>query len=296
MPYKTFISYLEFEKRYSPETVKAYQSDLQQFFKFMSDLYEWDKNILTISKQQIRSWIAFLVDEGKSPRSVRRKLSTLTTFFKYQQYKGLRLDNPANHIAVPKIPQRLPKIVDTKAINLLLDKHHFGDGFEGLRDKLVIELIYETGVRLSELINLKTLDVHLDEGVLKVTGKGRKERLIPFSNILKKNIENYLAIRANETFENPNFSYLIVTNKGKKTYSKLISRIVNKYLSLVSINGHRNPHVLRHTFASSLLRNGADLNAIKELLGHSSLAATQVYTHNSVEQLKKIYSLTHPKS
>ncbi len=296
MPDKTFIQYLAFEKRYSPQTVKAYQSDLQQFFKYMGDVYEWSQDIASVSKSQIRSWLAHLVNEGKSARSVRRKLSTLITFFKFQQQNGIINNNPAKNIASPKLPQRLPKTIETQAINLLLEKHYFGDGFSGTRDKLVIELIYETGMRLNELIELQLAHIFFDENLIKVKGKGNKERLIPISENLKNNISRYLQIREQTTLEPCFFNYLIVTNKGKKSYSKIISRIVNKYISLVSTSEYKHPHVLRHTFASALLNNGADLNAIKELLGHSSLAATQVYTHNSVEQLKKIYLLTHPKS
>ncbi|MCL4115944.1 UNVERIFIED_CONTAM: hypothetical protein GTU68_032762 [Idotea baltica] len=263
---------------------------------FLENIYEWNEPVISVTKQQVRSWIASLVNEGKSATSVRRKLSTLKSFFKYQQQQGIIENNPANNIATPKIPKRLPKTVNTNSLNNLLEKHYFGDGFAGMRDKLVIELIYETGMRLSEITNLKTLNVYLNEKVVRVTGKGNKERIIPFSNLLKQNIQQYLSVRATTTFENPDFSYFIVTNKGKRTYSKLISRIVNKYLTLITTNEHKHPHVLRHTYASALLNNGADLNAIKELLGHSSLAATQVYTHNSAEQLKKIYFLTHPKS
>lgn len=296
MPAKNFIKYLQHQKNYSGQTLKAYESDLAQFFVYLQNLYEWQGNTNSIDKQQVRSWIASLVSEGKSSSSVKRKLSSLKSFFKYQQQQGERANNPANDVATPKKPKRLPKTIDTKAINKLLEKHYFGDGFAGQRDKIVVELIYETGMRLNELMNLRVLDIYFEENTLKVTGKGNKERLIPFSNTLKNNLIYYLEVRNKQEFEDAELQFLIITNKGKKTYDKLISRITKKYLSLVITNEHRNPHVLRHTFASALLNNGADLNAIKELLGHESLAATQVYTHNSVEQLKKVYFLTHPKS
>ncbi len=295
MPYKQFITYLEKEKRYSAKTCTAYSSDLQQFFAFAQNTFD-TINVKEINTQMVRSWIAEMVENGTTASSVKRKLSAVKSFYKYEQQNGTVLSNPASGVATPKIPKRLPKTVDTKAVNFLLEKTYFGETFVANRDKLVIEIIYETGMRVSELCSLKVYNIFLEENTLKVIGKGNKERLIPFSDLLKNSIEKYLKVRNNEPFDNADLSFLIVTEKGKPAYNKLISRITKKYLSLITKNEHRNPHVLRHTYASALLNNGADLNAIKELLGHSSLAATQVYTHNSVEQLKKTYFLTHPKT
>jgi len=292
--YDGFIKYLQLEKRYSNHTIKAYQNDLGQFFTYAQGCFEL-ASIQKTTTSIVRSWVAHLMQQGITAKSVNRKISSLKAFFKYSIKQGYLQTNPALNVPLPKLKKKLPQTIKTENINQLLNDVYWGETFEKLRDKLVIELIYETGMRLSELINLKLNNISLTSLHLKVLGKGNKERIIPFSPELAKSIEKYVNIRQSKEFIKADLSYLIVTNKGKKAYPKLISRIINNYLTLVTSIKHRHPHVLRHTFATALLNNGADLNAIKELLGHSSLAATQVYTHNSTEKLKQVYKLAHPK-
>ncbi len=290
-----FIQYIKFEKRYSPHTVSAYQSDLDQFFKFLNDPDQTVTNPKEITYQHIRSWMVHLMSDITA-RSVNRKIATLRKYFKFLLREGVITDNPTSKIQSPKNLKHLPVVVeDAKLSAMLNDGEVFSNDFEGLRDKLVIETLFGTGIRLAELVTLKEQDINIYEGTIKVLGKRNKERIIPVNHELKLLLEKYIDLKKSQIFHN-NSVTLIVTNKGSDVYPKFIYLIVQKYLSYISTQDKKSPHVLRHTFATSLLNRGADLNAIKELLGHANLSATQVYTHNSVERLKSIYKLAHPKA
>lgn len=295
MVLERFIQYIRFEKRYSPHTVSAYQSDLEQFFKFLNDTEVVITHPSQITYQHIRSWMVDLMAD-KTARSVNRKIATLRKYFKFLLQEGEIQINPASKIQSPKTVKHLPVVVeDTKLTAMLNDDEVFGDDFAGTRDKLVLEILFGTGIRLAELVTLKEQGVNTYEGTIKVLGKRNKERIIPINHELKLLLQQYSGLKKNQNFDN-NSATLIVTNKGADAYPKLIYLIVQKYLSYISTQNKRSPHVLRHTFATSLLNRGADLNAIKELLGHANLNATQVYTHNSVERLKSIYKQAHPKA
>lgn len=286
-----FIQYLQFEKRFSPHTVNAYQKDLNQFSDF---LLKMEMDFMIASHTQVRSWMVELLDNGLESKTINRKISSIRSFYKFLQREQLIQKSPMIHVQAPKIPKRLPVIVEEQKLNNLLDNVKiFSADFKGLRDRLIIELLYGTGIRLSELVHLKEKDVNIYEQHIKVLGKRNKERIIPLNISLFKLLQQYMVDKRNMGY---NISgTLIVKDDGKEVYPKFIYRIVKIYLSHIS--HHKNsPHILRHTFATSLLNHGADLNAIKELLGHSSLAATQIYTQNSVERLKLIYKLAHPKA
>ncbi|MDO3625908.1 tyrosine-type recombinase/integrase [Mucilaginibacter sp. BT774] len=290
-----FIQYIQFEKRYSPHTVSAYQSDLDQFFKFLNEPEPTVDHPAQITYQHIRSWMVHLMSE-MTARSVNRKIATLRKYFKFLLREGLITDNPTSKIQSPKNVKHLPVVVEDEKLNAMLNSNDvFGDDFEGTRDKLVLEILFGTGIRLAELVGLKEQDINTYDGTIKVLGKRNKERIVPVNHELKLLIEQYIDLKKSQNFHN-NSVTLIVTNKGSDAYPKFIYLIVHKYLSYISTQNKRSPHVLRHTFATSLLNRGADLNAIKELLGHANLSATQVYTHNSVERLKSIYKQAHPKA
>ncbi len=299
-----FIRYIKFEKRYSPHTVSAYQSDLNQFFNFLNNP---DKQtpapepVIThpsqITHHHIRNWMVEQMNDQILARSINRKIATLRKYFKFLLQEGVIEVNPSSKINTPKVPKNLPVVVeDAKLIQMLDDNIVFSDDFEGLRDKLVIELLFGTGMRLSELLGVKDSDINTYEGTVKVLGKRNKERIIPINKELELLIADYQELKRKQDFFSNNSLTLIVTNKGADAYAKLIYLIVQKYLSYISTQNKKSPHVLRHTFATSLLNRGADLNAIKELLGHANLSATQIYTHNSVERLKSIYKQAHPKA
>lgn len=288
-----FIQYLQFEKRFSSHTVTAYRQDLYQFQAFLDSNHP---DLLSVTHPDVRSWVLELMEKGSEPKTVNRKISTLRSFYKFLQREALIESNPMTLIRAPKIPKRLPVVIDEQNIDKLLDnKDQFEDNFAGMRDRLVLELLYGTGMRLSELTQLKDSDINLYEQYIKVLGKRNKERIIPVGRPLIHLIREYLVEKLSQKFDNKAVS-LIVTNKGKDAYPKFIYRIVKDSLSEIFTQNKKSPHILRHTFATALLNRGADLNAIKELLGHSSLAATQVYTHNSVEKLKSIYKQAHPKA
>ncbi|BAU55437.1 tyrosine-type recombinase/integrase [Mucilaginibacter gotjawali] len=299
-----FIRYIQFEKRYSPHTVSAYQSDLDQFTGFLNNpqkLSPPPPPVIThpsqITHYHIRNWMVELMNQHIIARSINRKIATLRKYFKFLLQEGVIEINPASKINTPKIPKNLPVIVeDVKLTQMLDDNEVFGTDFKGLRDKLVIEMLFGTGMRLSELMGVKDSDINEYEGTIKVLGKRNKERIIPVNNELKLLIAEYQELKKKQDFFGNNSLTLIVTDKGANAYAKLIYLIVQKYLSYISTQNKRSPHVLRHTFATSLLNRGADLNAIKELLGHANLSATQIYTHNSVERLKSIYKQAHPKA
>jgi integrase/recombinase XerC len=236
------------------------------------------------------------MDDGIEARTINRKISSLRSFYKFLQREDLIGNSPMSYVRAPKIPKRLPIVITEQKMDILLDAQDvFSNDFHGIRDRLIIELLYGTGIRLSELVNLADNDINVYEQQIKVLGKRNKERIIPISKPLAKLVGDYQLQKLNQNFDNKS-SALIVTNQGNKVYAKFIYRTVNLVLSFISTHDKKSPHILRHSFATSLLNRGADLNAIKELLGHSSLAATQVYTHNSVEKLKSIYKQAHPKA
>ncbi|WP_310503319.1 tyrosine-type recombinase/integrase [Mucilaginibacter sp. X4EP1] len=298
-----FIRYIKFEKRYSPHTVSAYKSDLDQFFNFLNNPDKQSPapepviiHPSQITHHHIRNWMVQMMGDQILARSIGRKIATLRKYFKFLLQEGLIQINPASKITTPKVPKNLPVIVeDTRLVQMLDDNIVFSNDFNGQRDKLVMEMLFGTGMRLSELLGVKETDINIYEGTVKVLGKRNKERIIPVNNELKLLVAEYLELKKNKNFSNNSLT-LIVTDKGADAYSKLIYLIVQKYLSYISTQDKKSPHVLRHTFATSLLNRGADLNAIKELLGHANLSATQIYTHNSVERLKSIYKQAHPKA
>ena len=298
-----FIKYIQFEKRYSPHTVLAYRSDLEQFIHFLNNPENQDpapEPVIThpsqITHHLIRNWMVEMMNNELTARSVNRKIATLRKYFKFLLQEGDISHNPASKINTPKAPKNLPVVVEEARLTQMLDdKEIFTPDFKGTRDKLVIETLFGTGIRLSELMGLKETDINVYEGTLKVLGKRNKQRIIPINNELKNLIAEYTELKKNQKFDNNSLA-LLVTDKGADAYPKLIYLIVQKYLSYISTQNKKSPHVLRHTFATTLLNRGADLNAIKELLGHANLSATQIYTHNSVERLKSIYKLAHPKA
>ncbi|PCH70131.1 MAG: integrase [Bacteroidales bacterium] len=292
MSYKeSFLSYLQFEKRYSVHTILSYNCDLTQFFDFMSK--NEVEEIKDVDFKSVRKWIVFLMNEGNSSRTVNRKLSSLKSFFKFLLRESVVETNPMDRVVGPKQGRKLPGFVAEHAMQLLREVD-FGEGFEGVRDRLVVEMFYQTGMRLSELMNLKLTDFDRETSLVKVLGKRNKERIIPVSKGLEKLLDEYLEVK-NGTFEEGS-GFLFVTKKGVPVYEKLLYRIVTKHLSKITTLAKRSPHVLRHTFATHLLNNGAELNAVKELLGHSNLSATQIYTHTTFERLNKVYKQAHPRA
>jgi integrase/recombinase XerC len=290
---ESFLKYLEFEKRSSQHTLVSYRCDLEQFISFSEE--RQIGTVEEVTRKHIRNWIVRMVDEGLAPKSVNRKITSLKSFFKFLMREGLVECSPVDGLVTPKIPKRLPVFVRDHEMDLLLDEIPFSNDYEGIRDRLILELFYGSGMRLSELINLKDVNFDLKEGVVRVTGKFNKDRIIPLYSSLLKLIEEYLKNRE-LVFESKLVSFFFLTRKGEPVYQKLVYRVVNKYLALVTTLHKKSPHVLRHSFATSLLNAGADLNAIKELLGHSNLNATEVYTHNSFEKITDIYNQAHPRS
>ncbi len=287
-----FIAYIQFEKRYSPHTVVAYTGDLNQFFKYLLEQYD-ETDIRHVDSPMIRSWLVFLMEHEISTRSVNRKLTTLKSFYRFLIREGVVETNPLLKINSPKTSKRLPAFIEREKMDILLDENVWNDDYPGRRDKLIVELFYATGIRLSELVNLKVSDFDFHHSTIKVLGKRNKERLIPFNKKLEGLILEYISVKDKEFGCRPEF---FLTNKGKKIYPKLVYLIVTGRLREVTTLNKKSPHVLRHTFATHLLNNGADLNAVKELLGHANLSATQVYTHNTIDKLKKIYKQAHPKA
>ncbi len=300
-PHTDFLHYLLREKRYSPHTCSAYSTDLIEFRDYLATEYEID-SLLEVNHQFIRSWIARLMDEKISPRSINRKISSLRAFYRFELREGNIKVNPTLKVTTPKTKSRLPVFVDEKPMEVL---HQVGiveesedDLYTGHLVRMIIEILYGTGMRLAELINLKIEDVNLRSGTVKVLGKRNKERIIPVTAELKTLISNYIQKRSQILAErtNENAQFLLLTRQGKKLSRSFVYGKVKRYLSLVTTIDKKSPHVLRHTFATHMLNNGADLNAIKELLGHANLSATQVYTHNTVDKLKAIYHKAHPRA
>jgi integrase/recombinase XerC len=291
---QSFIDYLKFEKRYSAHTIQAYQDDLVSLFDYIAVQFG-GMELRAISPAIIRSWLASLKEEGLASRSVNRKISSLRSFYKYQLRSGAVEQSPMVAITSPKVSKRLPVYVEQKDMAELLGEIRFPDDWEGWTDRLVLTIFYHTGMRLAELVNLRESQVDGSKRVIKVLGKGNKERVIPVSPALVEGIQAYMRKKRVE-LEAPDTEYLLVSVKGKKLYPKYLYRSVRKYLTQVTTIEQRSPHVLRHTFATHLMNEGAELNSVKELLGHSSLAATQVYTHNTIEKLKDIHKKAHPKA
>ncbi len=288
-----FFMYLTHEKRYSPHTIEAYRSDLDQLSVFCkSRHWELSDDLTDLQHRQARTWVMHLVDIGTSPRSVSRKVSSLRAHFRFLVRKGVISNNPMTKIVVPKTGKKLPLFMEEKDVRMVLQQVASGEGFDTLRSWLVIRLLYVGGLRRSELIGIRNTDISIPDRQIRVTGKGAKQRLIPLDDETVELIENYQKER-DTLFVGTD--YLIVTNKGLQAYPNMIYRIVNDALSGNTSLARKSPHVLRHTFATQLANNGAELNAVKELLGHASLASTQVYTHTTIERLKDIYKKAHPK-
>lgn len=287
-----FLRYVQFEKKQSQHSYRAYQSDLQQFSDYLLLSYQV-KDLEAFNHMQIRSWVAQLMSEGIVSRSISRKISTLKSFYKFLLKQGWVKINPMLKIQLPKVSKKLPVFVEEKAMENLLDPSLFDDTFEGKRNELILQMYYGTGMRQAELIGLKCVDVDFYKKQVKVLGKRNKERIIPVTSELMAKTEHFLAIRKELGIVS---EFLFTNEKGKALYPKLVYNLVHQYLSNVTTISKRSPHVLRHTYATHMLNNGADLNAIKELLGHANLAATQVYTHNSIERLKEVYKNKHPRS
>lgn len=291
-----FLKYLQFEKRFSPLTVKSYENDLAQFFMYLEAQYG-KTELGDITHFFIRSWIVSLMDAKITNKSISRKVSTLRSFFRFLMKEQVVTQNPMLKIIAPKIPKRLPDFVSKENMENLFVNDVFEEGYKEMRDKLVIELFYATGMRRAELVGLKNSSVDFGNDTIKVLGKRNKERIVPMTPSLVTLLKQYQLERSNFLKDNGKKSeFLILDNHCNQIYDKLVYRIVKKRLSAVTTSKKKSPHVLRHTFATHMLNNGADINAIKEILGHSSLAATQVYTHNTIDKLKKIYKQAHPKA
>jgi integrase/recombinase XerC len=289
-----FIDYLKFEKRYSQHTIKAYSDDLAQFFSFIDSNYG-ETGIEEIVASFIRTWLATLKNDELTGKTLNRKISTLKSFFKYHLRQGTVNQNPTTTLISPKVSKRLPAFVDTKDIDLLFKHVEFPDNWTGRTERLVLQVLYQTGMRRGELINLKENQVDKYHASLKILGKGNKERILPCNKNLIDELMAYTEAKR-VAIENPDRTVLFVNEKGKKLYPFAVWRIANKYLQQVTTIEKKSPHVLRHSFATHLMNNGAELNAVKDLLGHSSLAATQIYTHNTIEKLKDVYKKAHPKA
>jgi len=290
---QSFLDYLKFEKRYSKHTVISYQTDLISFFDYIVMQYG-ETTLSQLSHIYIRSWLASLKEEGLTAKTINRKISSLKSFFKYQLKIGVIRQTPMAKIVSPKNERRLPNFVADKDMKVLFDHVEFPDTWQGKTERLLMLLFYNTGMRLSEIINLKDIQVNSSSHTLKILGKGNKERIVPVSPQISSAIKNYQAERNHLIVERDDFVFL--TPKGRGLSPRSVYSSVKKYLSLVTTIEKRSPHVLRHTFATHLTNNGAELNAVKELLGHSSLAATQIYTHNTIDDLKNIYKKAHPKA
>lgn len=291
---EAFFDFLRFERRYSRHTVTSYQTDLGQFAAYLQSAYAL-ADPAQATHPLIRGWVVELMEQHLDPRTVNRKVACLRSYYKFLLRAGTIAANPMLRIKAPKMAKKLPEFVPEEALNGMLNSFEFGDDFAGQRDQLVLEMLYGTGIRLSELIGIHPDDVSLGASTVRVTGKGNKQRLVPLNPSLELVIERYQAKRAHEfgAVAGP----LLLTDKGEPLYDKLVYRTVKHYLSQITTSAaQQHPHALRHAFATHLLGKGADLNSIKELLGHASLAATQVYTHLSVDRLKSVFEQAHPRA
>ncbi len=289
---ESFLQYIRTERRYSRNTVISYKNDLDQFFQWLA-VNNRSTAADSINHADVRGWMVSLLEGGAATGTVHRKMSALRAFFRYLRRSEVISADPMSGLKLPKKSKQLPVFVAEEALNRLLDDFQFGDNFSGIRDRTIIEILYLTGMRRSELINLRDEDVDLFSGQVKVTGKRGKQRVIPLATGFIKSVELYLSARKESGLT---AEWFFVTDRGNKMYDKGVYNIVIRYLSMVTTVEKKSPHVLRHTFATHMLNHGADLNSIKELLGHASLSATQVYTHNTFEQLKKVYKQAHPRA
>lgn len=289
----SFINYIKYEKRYSPHTITAYDTEVQSYLDFLeAEGMPFEE----VDYKFCRYYFATMKENGKSATSVNRAISVLKSYYKYLQREGLASSNPAHLIKAMKVGKKLPVVVGKEKMTSLLEHmESLEDSFEHSRDFLIVELLFGTGIRLAELLEIKEQDIDFYNKKILILGKRNKLRFVPMYSTLINELKLYLEKKKEDKLGN-NSAYLIVTKEGKKAYPKLVYRVVNKYLSMITSQQKKSPHILRHSFATTLLDNGADLNAIKELLGHAGLSATQIYTHNSVERLKFIYKQAHPKA
>jgi len=289
-----FLHYIEFEKRYSARTIQAYEHDLTAFFEFALRRFRVS-DFQKVDHKMIRSWITTLMDDGVSARSVQRKISALKAFYRYQQREDNITSNPTTRLILPKMSKRLTPFIPKSYMDGLLDDDKFSDDFSGFRDKMMLDMFYATGMRRMELVRLKEADVDLSNQTIKIMGKGGKMRYVPVSSGLKRLINEYRYVK-NREFGSDSSDAFFVTDDGRAVYEQFVYRKVRHYLSQQDKLEKCSPHVMRHTFATHLLDEGADIRAIQELLGHSGLATTQIYTHNTIENLKTIYKQAHPRA
>jgi integrase/recombinase XerC len=291
-----FLEYLKFEKRASAHTIISYETDLKQFFEYQNKHFSIE-NLEDIELTHIRNWVFNLIESEKNgSKTVNRKLSSLKAIFKYYLKEGKIKENPTLQISSPKIPKRVPQFIEEDDMKNLFQSDLFENSFEGKRDQAILELFYATGMRVSELIQITFSAIDLYDCSVKVLGKRNKERIIPFGKTAKVTLENYFSIFEQQFGEINKNCCIFVTSKNNKLSPKSVYKIVRRYLDMITTIDKRSPHIIRHTFATHLLNHGADINAIKEILGHTSLAATQIYTHNSIEKLKSIYQQAHPRA
>ena len=293
MSVASFTRFLQYEKRFSQHTVRAYSRDLQSFFDFQQSMYQVSA-MPEITHSMIRSWVVSLMEQHLTPRSVNRKISALKTYCRFLLRNGELKKNPMLKVLSPKTSKRLPVYVEQQQMQRLFDGVAFSDDFAGQRDRLLLELFYATGMRLSELVNLKEGDIDFGSSSVKVLGKRNKERIVPLTPLVLRAIKTYLEEKRKNGWAGE--ARLFVTDAGKPVYARMVYRIVKRALGQVTTLEKKSPHVLRHTFATHMLNNGADINSIKDILGHANLSATQVYTHNNVEKLKSVYKQAHPRA
>jgi integrase/recombinase XerC len=290
----SFLQYLQIEKRYSPHTVRSYLNDLNQFFTYLSEQgLPVEPELVT--SHDIRSWIVNLLEKNYTAASVHRKISCLRVFYRYLRKESKVKSSPLEKVILPKRKKRLPVFIEEESLTKLLDNYDFGNDFAGIRNRTIIEMLYVTGMRRSELINLHDMDVDLNGASVKVTGKRNKQRIIPLIKSFTVRLEEYVKTRDEHTAPGPE-KWFFVNDKGNKLYDKYVYNTVKGYLAMVTTIEKKSPHILRHTFATHMLNRGADLNSIKEFLGHANLSATQIYTHTTFEKLKKIYKQAHPRA
>ncbi len=289
-----FFEYLKIEKNYSPKTIIAYQNDINSFKEFISDEFQ-QSSLIKVNYSQIRSWIVLLVNSGISNKTINRKISSLNSFYKFLKKIGLNKINPLNEHKSLKTKSIVQIPFSKSEVSNVLNPENFTKDFDGVRDNLILEILYCTGIRRNELINLKINNIDLANQRIKVLGKRNKERYIPILNSTVQLLNSYLELRNKLNFINDK-DFLLITSRGKKIYENLVNRVTKKYFSKYSSKLKKSPHILRHSFATHLLDNGADLNSVKDLLGHTSLAATQIYTNRSIEEIKKVFKKTHPRN
>jgi len=294
MDYKeSFLRYLQSGKHYSPNTVLSYANDIDGFSGFLNSI-GYSGNLGEVTSHEIRAWMVNMMENGYSAVSVHRKISTLRGFYRFLMRNGIVEKNPLEKITLPRRRKRLPVFVSEEPLKKLLDEFDFGDDFNGIRNRTIIEMLYSTGMRRAELTGLKCADIDFYNKTVKVTGKRNKQRIIPLLSAFIPRLREYMAKRKDKYGSDE--GWLFLTDSGSKLYDRYVYNTVRSYLSLVTTIEKKSPHVLRHTFATHMLNRGADLNSIKEFLGHANLSATQVYTHNTFEKLKEVYKRAHPRA